>query len=78
MVEGQNFLMVWIWARRETEETGMTSKVVPKQTEGLSRNLLGEEYCRSNTFEVEKKNSIVQFVQVKFEIPVGHGSGDVR
>lgn len=43
MVEGQNFLMVWLWARRETEETGMTSKVVPKQTEGLSRNLLGEE-----------------------------------
>lgn len=26
----------------------------------------------------KKKNSIVRFVQVKFEIPVGHGSGDVR
>lgn len=55
MVEGQNFLMVWIWARRETEETGMTSKVVPKQTEGLSRNLLGEEMTAEVTHLKWKK-----------------------
>lgn len=47
--------MVWIWARRETEETGMTSRVVPKQTEGLSRNLLGEEMTAEVTHLKWKK-----------------------